>query len=660
MSDGKLIKKPHQETAYTEEQIQEIYKCLCPDTGALHFLENYFWVQHPTLGRTQYKPYYYQVNLLNAYNNYRFSVNMIARQGGKTVTAVGYLLHYAMFNPDSTILIAANKFTSAMEIMHRVQYAYEEVPDFLRCGVISYNKSSIEFDNRSRIISSTTSPTTGRGMSISILYCLDGDTNITVRNKKTGKIENLSIEKFYEMNNGCNMFAENIDYEILTPTGWEDFHGISRTENKSTIKIILEDGNFVISTKGHYFFIDNKKMKAEDLKVNDFIDTKNGPIKIVEINEHSANSVVYDIINVDNNNHQFIVNDNIITKNCDELAFVPVNIATEFWSSIFPTLSTGGKAIITSTPSSDEDLFADIWRNANRCLDENGNETDTGINGFKAFRADWWEHPERDEEWAKREKAAVGEEKWMREYELQFIVADETLIDSRALLALQPTDILRKTGQIRWYDTPKKGKDYVVSLDPSLGTGGNYAAIQIFELPGMKQVGEWQNNKTPVQQQIKILQQICEIIAQEIDYDHKTDSPRIWYSVENNTLGEAALVVIDEIGEENIPGHFMSQTKSAYYGNSRVFRKGYNTTHKSKLTACSRLKNLVETDKMTIRSKNLISELKTFIAKNTSYAAKQGETDDLVSATLLMIRIAYDIKHGRPNWRNIYWIPKKK
>jgi hypothetical protein len=64
-------------------------------------------------------------------------------------------------------------------------------------------------------------------------------------------------------------------------------------------------------------------------------------------------------------------------------------IATEFWTSISPTLATGGKAIITSTPNSDEDQFALLWKGANRCEDEYGNPTEVGVNGFKAYRAFW-------------------------------------------------------------------------------------------------------------------------------------------------------------------------------------------------------------------------------------------------------------------------------
>ena len=89
---------------------------------------------------------------------------MLGRQMGKTTVAAGYLLWYAMFKPDSTILVAAHKAAGAQEIMQRIRYAYESVPDHIRAGVTEYNKGSISFDNGSRIVSATTTENTGRGM----------------------------------------------------------------------------------------------------------------------------------------------------------------------------------------------------------------------------------------------------------------------------------------------------------------------------------------------------------------------------------------------------------------------------------------------------------------------------------------------------------------
>lgn len=485
-TDSVLVKKPHQLSAFNKEQLEEFVKCSDPITGPEYFMSNYFYIQHPTKGRMLYQPFDYQKRLINTYHNYRFSISLMPRQTGKSTSAAGYLLWYAMFVPDSTILIAAHKFTGSQEIMQRIRYAYESVPDFIRAGATSYNKGSIDFDNGSRIVSSTTTENTGRGLSISLLYC-------------------------------------------------------------------------------------------------------------------------------------------------DEFAFVRPTIGREFWTSISPTLATGGKCIITSTPNSDEDQFATLWKGANKCFDEYGNPTEVGINGFKSFRSYWKEHPDRDEQWAREQRAQLGDERFRREMDCEFIIWDETLINPSHLVEMAGLDPIERQGQVRWYKKPEAQYTYVVALDPSLGTGGDPAGIQILELPSFRQIGEWSHNRTPVQQQVGILTEIIRYLNETVNQHN------IYYSVENNTLGEAALISISEIGEENIKGIFLSEPKRS--GSSRRYRKGFNTTNSTKLSACSKLKSLIESKRLTIVSKPLISELKTFVANGPSFSAKPGETDDLVMSLILAIRM---------------------
>jgi hypothetical protein len=498
-SVSKLVKTPHTTQKFTQQQIVDLQECMDPITGPHYFLDHFFHIQHPTKGKLLYQPFDYQRRLINSYHGHRFNVNMLPRQTGKTTTAGGYLLWYAMFIPDSTILIAAHKYTGAKEIMNRIRYAYELCPDHIRCGVTSYNKESIEFDNGSRIVAQTTTETTGRGMSLSLLYA-------------------------------------------------------------------------------------------------------------------------------------------------DEFAFVPPNIASEFWTSISPTLATGGKAIITSTPNSDEDQFASIWKEANKRVDEYGNETPVGKNGFFPFKAHWTENPDRDEKWRLEEIGRIGEERFRREHECEFLVFDETLISSMVLADMEGVEPILKMGQVRWYKKLNAKSTYVVALDPSLGTGGDPSAIQILEVPSMIQVGEWHHNLTPIQGQVKILRDICKYIDSEIT--EKGAQSTIYYSIENNTIGEAALVAINELGEETIPGMFLSEPVKK--GHIRRFRRGFNTTHSSKISVCAKLKQLVESNKLKLNSKSLISELKTFVAKGASFEGKSGMHDDLVSSILLALRMVMLLKDWDP------------
>jgi hypothetical protein len=169
----------------------------------------------------------------------------------------------------------------------------------------------------------------------------------------------------------------------------------------------------------------------------------------------------------------------------DEFAFVPPRIAKEFWTALSPTLSTGGKCIITSTPNQDNDQFAQIWNDAVKNIDEYGNPTKVGKNGFASIKYIWSDHPDRDASWGDHERSKIGEERFLREHECKFITADETLVNSMVLTNISGIDPINKIGQLRVYDKIEKGFMYVVAWDPSLGTGGDPAAIEIFRLPDL-------------------------------------------------------------------------------------------------------------------------------------------------------------------------------
>ena len=200
---------------------------------------------------------------------------------------------------------------------------------------------------------------------------------------------------------------------------------------------------------------------------------------------------------------------------------------------------------------------------------------------------------------------------------------------------MEGTRPVMNMGQTRWYKEPKKDSIYAIALDPSLGTGGNSAGIQVFELPSFTQVAEWQHNLTPIQGQIRVLKEILSYIKECIGEENASN---IYWSIENNAIGEAGLICIRDIGEENFPGLFVSEPIRK--GHVRKFRKGFNTTHKTKISACARLKYLIESGKMKINSKPLISELKNFIAHGVSFKGKLEEEDDLVSACLLIVRMS--------------------
>lgn len=489
---GDVVKQPRQKDHFNEEKLIHLFRCV---KDPLYFMKGFMKIQHPTRGSVPFQPYPFQEDMIRVFHDNRFSIALTARQCGKTTTAAGYILWRAMFVPDQTILICANKYSQALEIMERIRYAYEQLPDFIRAGVIEYNKGTVSFDNGSRIVSRATSPDAGRGLAISLLY-------------------------------------------------W------------------------------------------------------------------------------------------------DEAAFVRSNIAEEFWTSIFPTLSTGGDCIITSTPRTDEDQFARLWFAACDTTDEYGNPRDDGLgrNQFRAFKVTWEQHPDRDDKWAEEARSKLGEARFRQEMCCDFVSDEELLINPIVLTAMKGRQPEYYTETVRWFKELEANKTYLVGLDPSIGTGGDYSAIQVFELPGMVQVGEWQHNLTDARGQVRVLLKILHYIDQTLKADpNQMTTPEIYWTVENNTIGETVLMIISDTGEENFPGFFVSEKKKK--GRVRRFRKGLYTDQKRKLGACARMKTLVETNRMQINSSSLVSQLKGFIAREGSYAAKPGQHDDLVMAAILVVRM---------------------
>lgn len=302
--------------------------------------------------------------------------------------------------------------------------------------------------------------------------------------------------------------------------------------------------------------------------------------------------------------------------------------------------NTGGKCIITSTPTDDETLFADLWKKANDTLDDHGNEREGGVgrNGFKAFKAKWDRMPTPDRLDGTFKTQSIenfGEEKWLREHELEFIPDLETLISPTFLAEMKESNPMATINNIRWYKRPSKDYMYMVGYDPASGTGGDYSAIQIFEFPSMEQVGEWKHNKTDVSDQVRILKKIMD--------GFKTsgfDEDKVWWTFENNGVGESVITAIKEMEDQDIEifGQLVNEKRGRR--SSLLPRKGMRTGKDNKRPNCLRMKKWIEQGKLKVRSKATIKELKTYVTTRTSFGAVAGENDDLVMAMLLCVRLA--------------------
>ena len=161
-----LLKKADVQHNFTKEEIEEFIKCR---DDILYFLETYAKIVHVDEGLIPFKLYPFQRELINTITNNRNVIVKTGRQVGKSTTTLGWLLHYVLFNQSKTVGILANKAATARELLSRIQIAYQHLPKFLQQGLKEWNKGSLELENGSKIIASSTSSSAIRGFSFSTI-----------------------------------------------------------------------------------------------------------------------------------------------------------------------------------------------------------------------------------------------------------------------------------------------------------------------------------------------------------------------------------------------------------------------------------------------------------------------------------------------------------
>ncbi len=161
------LKKANTQIEFTQENIIEFLKC---KEDPVYFAKKYIKIVSLDEGLVPFNLYPFQEKLVNTFHNNRFNICKMPRQTGKSTTVVSYLLHYAVFNDNVNIGILANKAKIAIDLLGRLQTAYENLPKWMQQGIIAWNKGSLELENGSKILAASTSASAVRGMSFNILF----------------------------------------------------------------------------------------------------------------------------------------------------------------------------------------------------------------------------------------------------------------------------------------------------------------------------------------------------------------------------------------------------------------------------------------------------------------------------------------------------------
>ena len=217
-------------------------------------------------------------------------------------------------------------------------------------------------------------------------------------------------------------YKEINEWEVLTPEGWCEFSGVVKTKKKK-ITVSFESGKEITCSETHRFQLKSGDfIEAQHLLVKDTLIGKDGTEIVKSIEFHNDEDVLYDLTGINNNSSSYYT-DGLSSHNCDEMAFIPTRIQTEFMAGTAPALSaTRGKMIITSTPNGSRDLFAKIWFNSGMVWDKKEYtylRKNPPKNEFEPLFIPYWIDPTKNnDEWISREKRTLDDPiKWKVEFE---------------------------------------------------------------------------------------------------------------------------------------------------------------------------------------------------------------------------------------------------
>ena len=465
------LKKANVQQTWTKKEVEEYARCM---KDPVYFIQQYIKIVSLDEGLIPFKLYDFQKEMVGTFHNNRFTICKLPRQSGKSTTIIAYLLHYVLFNPSVNVAILANKAATARDLLGRLQLAYENLPKWLQQGVMSWNKGSLELENGSKILASSTSASAVRGGSYNIIFL-------------------------------------------------------------------------------------------------------------------------------------------------DEFAYVPANVAEQFFSSVYPTISSGKttKVMIVSTPHG-MNMFYKLW-----------NDAENERNSYIPIDVHWSEVPGRDAAWKEETIKNTSVSQFNTEFECEFLGSIDTLITPQKLRTMSYKNPTQSNAAVDLYEKPEPGRTYMLTADVSRGTKNDYSAFLVFDVSEMpyRIVAKYRDNE------------IKPLLFPSKIYDIARAYNQAFVLIEINDIGEQVANTLQyDLEYDNLVMASMrgraGQILGGGFSGGRA-QLGVRTTKTVKKVGCSNLKQLIEDDKLIIEDLDIISELSTFIVKGSSFEADEGCTDDLVACMFI-------------------------
>ena len=465
------LKRANVSQEWTKKEVEEYSKCM---KDPLYFIQTYIRIVSLDEGLVPFKMYDFQKEMVGTFHSNRFTICKLPRQSGKSTTIIAYLLHYVLFNASVNVAILANKAATARDLLGRLQLAYEHLPKWLQQGVMSWNKGSLELENGSKILASSTSASAVRGGSYNIIFL-------------------------------------------------------------------------------------------------------------------------------------------------DEFAYVPSNVAEQFFSSVYPTISSGKttKVMIVSTPHG-MNMFYKLWVDA-----------EEGRNSYIPIEVHWSEVPGRDEKWKEETIKNTSQAQFNTEFECEFLGSIDTLITPYKLKQLTYRAPKQSNAGLDVHIPPEEGHTYVLVADVSRGTKNDYSAFVVMDVSDIpyRVVAKFRDNE------------LKPLIFPSKIYDTARAYNQAYVLIEVNDIGEQVANAMQfDLEYDNLIMASMrgraGQVIGAGFSGGRA-QLGVRTTKAVKKIGCSNLKQLVEDNKLIVEDYDIINELSTFIVKGSSFEADDGCNDDLVACLFI-------------------------
>ncbi len=465
------LKKINVTQEWTKEQLEEYAKCM---DNPQYFIEKHIKIVSLDEGLIPFKMYDFQKDMVGTFHNNRFSICKLPRQSGKSTIIIAYLLHYVLYNANVNVAILANKAAVARDLLGRLQLAYENLPQWMQQGVMSWNKGSLELENGSKILAASTSASAVRGGSYNVIFL-------------------------------------------------------------------------------------------------------------------------------------------------DEFAYVPQTIAEQFFSSVYPTISSGksSKVMIVSTPHG-MNMFYKMWVDAQEKR-----------SSYVPIEVHWSEVPGRDEKWKAETIANTSESQFNTEFECEFLGSIDTLISPTKLRNMTYHPPIKSNAGLDIYENPKEDATYMITCDVARGTQKDYSAFIIFDISQIpyRVVGKYKDNE------------IKPLLFPQVIYNAARAYNQAFVLIEVNDIGEQVANTMQfDLEYDNLVMASMRGRAGQVLGGGFSGGKaqlGVRTTKATKSVGCSNLKQLIEDDKLLIPDLDCIGELSTFIIKGKSFQADEGQNDDLVACLFI-------------------------